>query len=399
MHVLFVHEKFGAFAGAEANILAVANGLKQHRHAVAILHGQPTGKKETAWRETFKLCFPLKWANSIAEALTTFEPDIIYVHKLADVEVIKALFMSGCPLVRMVHDHDLYCLRSYKYNVFTREICQRAASPYCVFPCGAIVTRNPAGSFPLKWSSYTDKRQEIELNQKFERLVVGSQFMKNELVRNGFTSDKIEIYPPVPPPDDSPVQSDFNERNLIIYSGQIVRGKGVDVLLQSLALVREPFECFIFGDGNHRAHCEKLSRYLGLTSRVSFKGYVPPEELQSYYRGCSVAVVSSVWPEPFGAVGLEAMRYGVPVVAFDVGGIKEWLIDGYNGFLVPWMDRAVFAAQIEKLLRDKPLARLFGQNGRRMVTESYGFGKYLDNLENLFTRIACQNHRAEFTQT
>jgi len=82
--------------------------------------------------------------------------------------------------------------------------------------------------------------------------------------------------------------------------------------------------------------------------------------MPAYYSDASVAVVSSAWPEPFGAVGLEAMRYGLPLVAFDAGGVKEWLMDGVSGFLVPHMDRAQFAARIEHLLRDKSLARQMG---------------------------------------
>ena len=395
MNALFVHEKFGAFAGAEANILAVAAGLKQRGHAVAILHGAPTGKGEGSWRETFPACFPLREnGGGVAEALEAFGPEVIYVHKLADLNALQALLHSGRPLVRMVHDHDLYCMRSYKYNVFTRRICGRAASPLCLFPCGAFLARDAEGPWPLKWVSYSDKRQEIELNKKFDRLVVGSQFMKDELVCNGFAPDRIEIHPPVPPGSEASAPSSFSDRNLIVYAGQLVRGKGVDVLLESLALVRAPFECFIFGDGNHRAPCEKLAGWLKLQDRVHFKGYVPPQELAVFYGEASVAVVSSVWPEPFGATGLEAMRHGVPVVAFDAGGIKEWLIDGYNGFLAPWMDRAAFAARVERLLQDKRLARHLGCQARAAVAEYYGFAKYLDGLEKLFTRVASQSRRA-----
>src|SRR5882724_11387152 len=391
MKLLFVHERLGAFAGAESNILATAGELKLRGHTVGILHGNPTGKGEAAWREIFGHRFPLaqnRNAPRVRDALEEFQPDAIYVHKISDLEILQALLDSEAPLVRMVHDHDLCCMRSYKYNFFTRQICERAASPFCVFPCGASVARNSDEGFPLRWVSYSDKRKEIELNKKFRRLVVATDYMKNELVQNGFDPDKIEIHAPVPPPGDSSLQGNFSERNLIIYAGQIIRGKGVDVLLESLEHIREPFECFIFGDGNHRAHCEKLSRKLGLGDRVHFKGYVPPDELKIYYRECSVAVVSSVWPEPFGAAGLEAMRCGIPVVAFDAGGIKEWLIDGHNGHLVPWMDRAAFAARTEELLRDKTLARKLGAQGRRTVAEQFEFSKYIDGLENLFARLA-----------
>lgn len=395
LKLLFVHERFGALGGAEANLLATARALQKRGHAVSLLHGAPTGKGEAGWRETFQHRIPLapnRGAGSARAALEAFQPDIVYLHKMADLDLLEALLAAGRPLVRMVHDHDLYCMRSYKYNFLTREICERPASPFCLFPCGAFIARNHDGEVPLKWVSYPDKRREIELNKKFSRLLVASEFMKQELVRNGFDSDKIEIHPPVPPWDDDSRHSDFGGRNLVIYAGQITRGKGVDVLLESLALVHTPFECFIFGDGNHRGYCEKLSRKLGLDRRVHFKGYAPPEELKIFYRECSVAVVSSVWPEPFGAVGLEALRHGVPVVAFDAGGIKEWLVDGVNGFLVPWMDRHAFAARTEQLLCDEPLARRLGEQGRQMAAKDYDFSRYIDGLETLFARLTSRMH-------
>ena len=164
----------------------------------------------------------------------------------------------------------------------------------------------------------------------------------------------------------------------------------MDVLLEALAQVRAPFECFIFGDGNHRRPCEQLSRKLGLTKRVHFMGYVGQDELKSYYREACLMVLSSVWPEPFGAVGLEGMGYGLPVVGFDAGGIREWLSDGVNGYLVPWMDRAQFAARVEELLRDKTLARQMGERGLEFVNGKYDFPSYIATLENLFRRVLAE---------
>lgn len=390
MKLLFVHEKSGAFAGAESNILAAATELKNRGHVVGLLHGTVTGKGQAEWHETFQNRFSLEangGAAIVPRVLDMFGPDAIYLHKMADLKVLEALLASRLPIVRMVHDHDMYCMKSYKYNFFTRRICERALSPFCIFPCGASVARDGNNWPPVKWVSYSDKVKELELNKRFERLLVGSNFMKEELVRNGFEPDKIEIHAPVPPPGDSTLHASFSDKNIIVYAGQIIRGKGVDVLISSLAQIETPFECYIFGDGNHRAFCEKLSRSLGLSAHVHFKGHVPQEEIKIYYREASLIVVPSVWAEPFGAVGLEGMRYGLPVVAFDAGAIKEWLIDGYNGYVVPWMDRGVFAERIEDLLRDKTLARQMGENGRTMVAEYYAFPKYIDGLEKTFTRV------------
>lgn len=391
MRLLFVHERFGALGGAEANVLLTATELKRRGHAVGLLHGTATGKDEAAWHEVFTTphAFTAGRAGpALRRALSEFRPDAIFLHKLADLALLDALASCGVPVVRMVHDHDLYCLRSYKYNPLNREICTRAASAYCVFPCGGTLARDRSGSFPVKWISYGAKKRELAINRRFDRLIVATEFMKEEMLRNGFSAGQIEIHAPVPRATEETFQCTFSDRNRIVYAGQIVRGKGVDILLEALTRVSVPFECVILGDGNHRAQCEELSAKLGLRDRVTFSGFVPQTEIAAIYREASLSVISSVWPEPFGATGLEAMRCGLPVVAFNAGGIREWLIDGWNGFLVPWMDRARYAACIEELLRDKALARKMGAHGRQWVGERFGFPKYINGLEELFAGVA-----------
>lgn len=390
MKLLFVHNRFGAMAGAETNAHITAEELRNRGHTIGIIHGPSTGRAEAAWKKTFSHRFSLNPkgnAMRVKAALEIFEPDLVYVHKMADLDVIGALIGSRIPLVRMVHDHDIYCMRSYKYHYFTRKICTRAAGPFCVFGCGAFLKRNRGKGFPFKLVSYTDQQREIFLNKQFNRMIVVTQYMKDELLRNGFAPEQIEIHPPVPRMGDPNLRSNFSDRNLIVYAGQIIRGKGVDVLLESLSRLTIPFECIILGDGSHRPYCERLSKKLKLDDRVRFMGFVPQEELKDFYRECTVMAISSVWPEPFATIGMEAMRYGIPVVAFDAGGIKDWLIDGQNGFLVPWMDRARYAARLEQVLRDKSLAREMGERGHRMVDEQFSFSQYILDLENTFQKV------------
>ena len=397
MKLLYVHERFGALAGAEANAHITATELGRRGHTLGILHGPSTGKNESGWNATFPNRFPLPpsgTAAATAAALESFQPDVVYVHKMADLEVIRTLVASGRPLVRMVHDHDIYCMRSYKYDYFTRRICTRPASLACIVPCLAPVVRNPDGGFPLKWVSYGAKLREIGLNRQFHRMVVVTTYMRDELLRNGFDPGRIRIHAPVPRMGDPDLRSSFSERNLILYAGQIIRGKGVDVLLEALAKVRSRFECVILGDGNHREYCQELSRRLGLADRVTFKGFIPQEELKAYYRECSVVALSSVWPEPIATIGLEVMRYALPVVAFDAGGIKDWLLDGQNGYLVPWMDREAFASRLDDLLQDKARARSMGEAGLRLVSERYDFDGYIRDLESLFSEVSSKGGKA-----
>ena len=84
------------------------------------------------------------------------------------------------------------------------------------------------------------------------------------------------------------------------------------------------------------------------------------------------------------------MRFGLPVVAFDAGGIREWLVSGYNGFLVPWMDRDAFAARVAELLVNKTLARQLGERGAGLVRQRFDFSDYITALEGTFAKVLSE---------
>jgi len=387
MRILFGHQHLGASGGAEQNILLTASELSQRGHTIGLLYALDTRKDSELWQKTFHRVFklPAKGNYEHVEAvMEEFKPDLVYLHNVEDHAVLEALLKRGLPVIRMVHDHSLYCLRSYKYNYFTRRICTRAASGHCVFPCLATVTRNRQGSVPVKWQSLAEKQREISLNRQFNWMVVYSDYSRGELINNGFDPDRIHVHVPIRCWGTNGRLANFSNRNRLLFAGQLVRGKGVDVLLKALKKVTAPFECVILGEGSHRTHCERLARKLGLDDRVRFEGYVPPQEMETFYLEASVFVMSSVWPEPFGMAGPEAMRYGLPVVAFDAGAIGEWLKDGDNGFMVPWMDTTAFAARIDALLGNKELARRLGHNGLIRVNRQYAAPRQVDGLERLF---------------
>jgi glycosyltransferase involved in cell wall biosynthesis len=381
MRLLYVHESFGSLGGAEANVAITATELRARGVTLGLWTRRPTGKGEDRWRALFGEHVYWENQHTLGAVRADFAPDVAYVHKWDHLPTLEALVESGLPLARMVHDHDIYCLRSYRYNPLTRAVCHRPASGYCVFPCAAPLKIKRGGGFPIKWLSYFDKLKELALVRRFDKMFVVTRYMRRELEINGFDPARIEIFPPVPRAG-KPLESSFSDRNLILYAGQLIRGKGVDLLLRALARVQAPFEAVILGDGNHRAACEKLARKLGLSDRVRFAGFIPQDELTAYYRDASLVAVSSVWPEPIATIGLEVMRYGLPVIAFDAGGIPDWLHHEQTGLLVPWSDVTAYAAAIERLLADKALARRLGAAGRVYVNEHYDFDAYIVRLHS-----------------
>lgn len=98
-------------------------------------------------------------------------------------------------------------------------------------------------------------------------------------------------------------------------------------------------------------------------------------------------VVPSIWPEPFGLIGIEAMYFGKPVVAFDVGGISEWLKDRENGFLVKFPDKKQFAERIKLLLEDSSLTEKFGRNGKEMVKRFLNKEEHINRLLQIYHEV------------
>jgi glycosyltransferase involved in cell wall biosynthesis len=389
MKLLFVNDNLGEFGGAEAYVELVGRELRKRGHAISLLYQQNTGRNDDAWLRFLEHCFCLPAApNSewIEAVLDRVQPDLIFLHNFSHLTALELLFGSGLPAVKMVHDHALYCLRTYKYNYFTREVCHRPLSNFCAFPCLATVARDRESRLGLKWASLSEKRSELQLHQKCAAILTYSEYQKAELISNGFDPATIFLSSPMRTHGAEGLTSSFSDRNLILFAGQIIRGKGVDVLLRALAKVGANFECVILGQGNHRPYCERLCCRLGLGQRVKFMGYVLPAELREFYLQASVFVMSSLWPEPFGMAGPEAMHYGLPVIAFDAGGIKEWLHDGQNGFLVPWGDTQAFARRLDQLLTDKALAKSLGDQARESVRRLEGGGQ-IDCIEAVLRRV------------
>jgi glycosyltransferase involved in cell wall biosynthesis len=164
--------------------------------------------------------------------------------------------------------------------------------------------------------------------------------------------------------------------------------KGIDRLLEALARLRHPFQAVIAGDGPERAWLEARSAELGLRTRVRFTGWLREDELSQLYHRARVVAFPSIWDEPFGLVGLEAMAHARPVVAFDVGGVREWLEHGVTGRIVPRGDVAAFAAALDRFLADPELASTLGRAGRERADREFDPATHIERLERIFEAAA-----------
>ncbi len=163
---------------------------------------------------------------------------------------------------------------------------------------------------------------------------------------------------------------------VILFVGRIEPLKGLDTLLQAIALLREAgMQCvvphylvIIGGDpsasgenlNQEMVRLQKLSHELGLDELVLFLGKRGQEHLPYYYSAADILVMPSHY-ESFGLVALEAMACGTPVVASQVGGLAHLVLDGQTGFVIPNGDPDLLSKRIAVLLTDDALREKLGR--------------------------------------
>ncbi len=164
--------------------------------------------------------------------------------------------------------------------------------------------------------------------------------------------------------------------------------KGHAVLLEALAsppLAGRPLQLILAGNGPVEGLLKAQVSRLGLEARVRFLGH--REDVEDILAACDVVVLPSVRDEGVPQAILQALALGRPVVASDVGGIRQIVYHGVTGLLVPAEDCTALAAAIARLLDDGALAASLGEAGRRMVRATYGIDPMAGAMEALYRRL------------
>ena len=219
------------------------------------------------------------------------------------------------------------------------------------------------------------------------KVLVGSSYMKDLLVQNGLEAERITILPYFfhMPGRTTPVPLGVDDPRLL-FVGRLEEEKGLAFLLRALARLSRPYRLLVAGEGSGQKGYEALAQKLGIAGQVDFLGWLSPEEIKRVYEKVVCLVFPSIWPEPFGMVGIEAFYNSRPVIAFDVGGVSDWLQDGWNGYLIPPQDVEQLAGCIERLLEKPGLASQMGSNGYRFVEDHYGVEQHLAQLMAVLRR-------------
>jgi glycosyltransferase involved in cell wall biosynthesis len=136
----------------------------------------------------------------------------------------------------------------------------------------------------------------------------------------------------------------------LLFVGRLNAQKGIALLLEAVAAMRERVELDVVGDGTDRELLVRQAEALGLTGRVQWHGALPQPRLVEFYRAATAVVVPSK-EEGFGLVAVEAQLCETPVVAFASGGLADIIEDRRTGYLVPTGEAPTLGTTLDEVVR------------------------------------------------
>jgi glycosyltransferase involved in cell wall biosynthesis len=393
MRILVAHDTAEATGGVESYLAAILPELEARGHEVLALH-QWKGTGPARWCSTRPaLCVHGLGMDEAIARVRRFAPHVCFSHNMGPLATERRL-LAEWPVVKMMHGYFGTCISGLKSHAFpARVACGRTFGPACLAlygprRCGQLSASALVDGY--RWS-----RAQRALFGRYAGVAVASEHMHREYRRHGVPGSRLHLLPLFSTLRGAARRSTADRPASVLFAGRMTALKGGDVLIAAAACAQQSLgrdvPIVFVGDGPQRSEWQARANAMGV--RAEFTGWVAEEMRAAVYGRATIVAVPSVWPEPFGLVGLEAASLGIPAVAFDVGGIRQWLQHGRSGLLVePSAGSRGLGAAMATLLADDGLIATFGA-GAREIAGHMSCAAHIDGLEAVLSNAVRREAR------
>jgi glycosyltransferase involved in cell wall biosynthesis len=376
MTIIWINQHADFKGGAERYIFDTVNELNKLKVKNILLY-EVAGDISSDFISIFDESFPLVDISVQAKSL---QAEICYIHSISHHIQLEDIFLLPGKKIRFVHDHKILCPREHKYTAINKTTCKNSVSKKCIACCGMLTKSDDQ----LKIVSLSSFKQAQQKNVKFDRVIVASNYLKQALINEGFTAEKININPLF-----TSKAIDFSAQEKpsmkLLYCGQLVTGKGLDILIKAMCLINDNITLDIFGKGAQEKFLIQLVKKQQLQDRITFKGHQIMDA--GIYQNAMAVCIPSRAPETFCLSGLEALAHRVPVIAADVGGISQWLVDAYNGLLFEPGNIQQLADAIERIAFDVEFSNKLRIHGEQSISDKFLAKHHINKLLSIFEEV------------
>lgn len=394
MKILHLNEHLSWSGGIETYLLALVPELESLGHAQVVGFAEGDGSLVScARRLPYLSCAGRKSRREgyrkTAELIAAEQPDVVHVHNVHNTGALEAC-LAAVPTILHGHDYRYLCPASSFYFRSTETVCNRTCGPLCFGATvrGRCMSLRP----PYAWSYYHRVRFVAAHTRSFAMAIANSRYMGDRFEQAGFSPDRVSVLPyfcPIELPDRT---RSLPDRSTILFIGRVRPNKGYRYFVEALGRLPPDVQGIMVGDfsAESSATIHRLAAKFGCGGRLSLRPWTSRETIHDVYRAATVAIVPSVWAEPLGIVGLESLACGVPVVASDVGGVREWLIEGETGRLVPVKDAAAIAGAVSEILASPDQGRCLGERGQALIRSRFSRHGHVTELLDLYQSVVSR---------
>jgi glycosyltransferase involved in cell wall biosynthesis len=249
-----------------------------------------------------------------------------------------------------------------------------------------------------RWKSWHELAMDRFLARRSERIVVNSSGVRDFCVEHGIAADKFAIIPNAVCEADAPDRTRESllaeldlppESRLIGAVGRLWPQKRIKDLIWAadlLKVIRDDVHLLVIGDGPQRWRLERFRDQVDIQDKVHFLGH--RDDVPQLLPHFDCLWLGSGYEGQPNSV-MEAMIAGVPVVATDIPGNRDLVVDDQTGLLVPVGDRAAFARCTKRLLEEPALAERLGQAARQRMLEQFNLDLMLQRYAALYREIVA----------
>jgi glycosyltransferase involved in cell wall biosynthesis len=234
----------------------------------------------------------------------------------------------------------------------------------------------------VSFSKYMTGRMKQEYQQA-DHIVVHSHFAKKTFTDNGFLEHQVTVCPlGVDMPQEEIILKRTQKKLQILYVGRVEILKGVHYLLKASEALEAVVDVHIAGS----IQPDFLNIAKKYEGKVKFHGQLSKEHLADLYRQTDLLIFPSLY-DAFGMTIIEAMSYGLPVIASANSAGPDIISDHENGFVVPPFSSDHLIEKIEWIIKNKELYQGMSISARRRVEDNYSFEKYATKVKAIVSEI------------
>lgn len=305
--------------------------------------------------------------------------DAVVTANVLDAAVLEAVRASGARWIARVHDHRPFCPNGNKVFPQFSAPCTKAIGGACY--ANTLLRGCVRGPHRSSFDLIRRRIQVRDAVAHADAVLVSSGYMRDVCVQNGVRADRVHITPP-PLGEAFFAPAGQQHDSTVLYAGRIEEEKGLLSLVRAVATIDERSRPAVTVAGRGSDSYERAVRETADRAhvRMEWLGYLDQPHLVRAMDAARVFALPSLWPEPFGLGATQALARSRPVVAYDVGGVGDWIAD--PRFAVPRGDERALGSVIDILCNDAHAWQRASAQSRE-IAERYRLSGHIDRLLSL----------------